>query len=205
MSNVCLQGKEKEILEYCSSRERGTSWSQKLSSLRPRIADKCLENLKQATGQIQAQVWPSLIVCTILSSLSLQFFSFLEQPFYENYPTLDSSDTKPFTRQDGFQNRHKVKSIAYGSTKIEFLIFQNNRVFSASAFFFSPVQIKYRIFCKYRVLEYSVCSIFYNIPCIPPLRRIGSPHRGGHHKKRQETGKIFKSMKVPHSFCNFIL
>ena len=85
-------------------------------------------------------MWPSLIVCTILSSLSLQFFSFLEQPFYENYPTLDSSDTKPFTRQDGFQNRHKVKSIAYGSTKIEFLIFQNNRVFSASAFF--SVQFK---------------------------------------------------------------
>ena len=63
-----------------------------------------------------------LIVSTILSSLSLQFFFFLEQPFYENYPTLDSRDTRPFTRQDGFQNRHKVYSVAYGSTKIEFLI-----------------------------------------------------------------------------------
>ena len=37
MSNVFLQGKKREILEYCCSRERGTSWSQKLSSLRPRI------------------------------------------------------------------------------------------------------------------------------------------------------------------------
>ena len=52
----------------------------------------------------------------------------LFRSFYENYPTLDSRDTGPFTRQDGFQNRHKVYSVAYGSTKIEFLIFQNNRV-----------------------------------------------------------------------------
>ena len=29
--------KRREILEYCCSRERGTSWSRKLSSLRPRI------------------------------------------------------------------------------------------------------------------------------------------------------------------------
>ena len=35
-----------------------------------------------------------------LPSLSLQFF-FLEQPFYESYPTLDFRDTGPFTRQDG--------------------------------------------------------------------------------------------------------
>ena len=66
-------------------------------------------------------MWPPLIGSTILSSLSLQFF-FLEQPFYESYPTLDSRDTGPFTRQDGFQNRLKVYSVAYGSTKIEFLI-----------------------------------------------------------------------------------
>ena len=72
---------------------------------------KTLENLKQATGQIWARVWPPLIGSTILSSLSLQF-SFLEQPFYESYPTLDSRDTGPFTRQDGFQNRHKVYSVA---------------------------------------------------------------------------------------------
>lgn len=64
---------------------------------------------------------PPLIGSTILSSISLQFF-FLEQPFYESYWTLDSRDTGPFTRQDGFQNRHKVYSVAYGSTKIEFLI-----------------------------------------------------------------------------------
>ena len=54
---------------------------------------------------------PPLIGSIILSSLSLQF-SFLEQPFYESYPTLDSRDTGPFTRQDGFQNRHKVYSVA---------------------------------------------------------------------------------------------
>ena len=53
-----------------------------------------------------------LIGSTILSRLSLQFF-FLEQPFYESYPKLDSRDTGPFTRQDqGFQNRHKVYSVA---------------------------------------------------------------------------------------------
>ena len=64
---------------------------------------------------------PPLIGSTILSRLSLQFF-FSEQPFYESYPTLDSRDTGPFTRQDGLQNRHKVYSVAYGCTKIEFLI-----------------------------------------------------------------------------------
>ena len=69
-----------------------------------------------------------------------------QQPFYENYPTLDSRDTGPFTRQDGFQNRHKVYSVAYGSTKIEFLIFQNNRVFFASAF--SSVQFKSNTECS---------------------------------------------------------
>ena len=92
-----------------------------------------------------------LIVSTILSSLSLQFFFFLEQPFYENYPTLDSRDTRPFTRQDGFQNRHKVYSVAYGSTKIVSLIFQNNRVFFASAFL--SAQFKSNT-------EYSVYSVF---------------------------------------------
>ena len=37
---------------------------------------KTLENLKQATGQIYAQVRPPLIGSTILSSLSKQFFFF---------------------------------------------------------------------------------------------------------------------------------
>ena len=97
---------------------------------------------------------PPLIVSTIPSSLSLQFFYFLVQPFYENYPTLDSRDTGPFTRQDGFQNRHKVYSVAYNSTKTEFLIFQNNRVLFASAF--SSVQFKSNA-------EYSVNSVFESI------------------------------------------
>ena len=90
-------------------------------------------------------------VPTILSSLSLQFFFFLEQPFYENYPTLYSRDTRPFTCQDGFQNRHKVYSVAYGSTKIVSFIFQNNRVFFASAFL--SAQFKSNT-------EYSVYSVF---------------------------------------------
>ena len=89
---------------------------------------------------------PPLIV-SILSSLSLQFFFFfLEQPFYENYPTLDSRDTRPFTRQDGFQNRHKVSSVAYGSAKIVSFISQNNRVFFASAFL--SVQFKSNTECS---------------------------------------------------------
>ena len=69
---------------------------------------------------------------------------FLEQPFYESYSTLDFRDTGPFTRQDGFQNRHKVHSVAYGSTKIEFLILPPA---------FSSVQFKSNT-------EYSVNSVF---------------------------------------------
>lgn len=90
--------------------------------------------------------------------LKFTIFFFLEQPFYENYPTKDSRDTGPFTRQDGFQNRHKVYSVVYGSTKIEFLIFQNNRVFFASAF--SSVQFKSNTEC-------SVNSVFQSIRYIP--------------------------------------
>ena len=45
MSNVFLQGKKREISEYCCSRERGTSWSRKLSSLRPRITVFFLKGL----------------------------------------------------------------------------------------------------------------------------------------------------------------
>ena len=107
---------------------------------------------------------PPLIVSTILSSLSLQFlFFFLEQPFYENYPTLDSRDTRPFTRQDGFQNRHKVSSVAYGSTKIVSYISKQPSILCL-CFFVSPVQIKYRIFCIFRTLQYSMYS------AIPPNR-----------------------------------
>ena len=51
--------------------------------------------------------------------LKFTILLFLEQPFNENYPTLDSCDTRPFTRHGGFQNRQKGYSVAYGSTKIE--------------------------------------------------------------------------------------
>ena len=52
-------------------------------------------------------------------------------------------------------------------------------------FFDSPVEIKYRIFCKFCVLEFSVYSVFYNIPCIPLFHRMGSPkYRGGHGIKK---------------------
>ena len=71
----------------------------------------------------------------------------------------------------------------YGSTKIEFLIFQNNLVFIASAFL--SVQFKSNTEC-------SVNSVFYHIPyipyipyfrifhsvrhsVIPPFLQIGSP------------------------------
>ena len=59
---------------------------------------------------------------TLLLKLKFTILFFKDRPFYESYPTLDSRDTGPFTRQDGVQNRHKVYSAAYGSTKIEFLI-----------------------------------------------------------------------------------
>ena len=63
--------------------------------------------------------------------------------------------------------------------EIEFLIFQNNRIFFASAFFVSPVQIKYRIFCKFRISEYSVYSDipFYH-SVSPPFHPIGWPVHG---------------------------
>ena len=57
--------------------------------------------------------------------------------------------------------------------------------FSSSAFFVSPVQIKYRMFCKFRIfsifhtfriLEYSVYSaILFRHSVSPPFHRIGSP------------------------------
>ena len=85
---------------------------------------------------------------------------FLEQPFYKNYPTLDARDTRPLTRQGGFQNRHKDYSVAYGSTKIVSFLFQNNRVFFASAFL--SVQFKSN-------REYSLYSVFQSIQYIPYL------------------------------------
>ena len=109
---------------------------------------------------------------TILSSLSLQFFFFLEQPFYENYPTLYSRDTRPFTCQDGFQNRHKVYSVAYGSTKIVSFIFQNNE-YSLPLLFCQPSSNQtqnilyipcFRVFRIFGILQYSMYS------AIPPNR-----------------------------------
>ena len=80
----------------------------------------------------------------------------LEQQFYENYPSLDSCD--PFTRQSSIKVAFKTfirsHSVAYGSTKIEFLIFQNNRVFFASAFL--SVQFKSNT-------EYCVNFVFQSI------------------------------------------
>ena len=108
-------------------------------------------NLGTGAAPINCQYNPVKIKFTILL--------FLEQPFYENYPTLDSRDTRPFTLPSRWlSNRHKVGSVAYGSTKIEFLIFQNNRVFFASAFL--SVQFKSN-------REYSVNSVFQSIPYIP--------------------------------------
>ena len=132
-------------------------------------------NLKQATGQIQAQVRSLLIVSTILSSLSLQFFFFWKSRFMKiirHQKLLGSCDTRPFTRQGGIQKR-----LIVWPTAVRKLI----RIFNISkqlsilclCVFVSAVQIKYRILCKFRILEYSVYSIFYNIPCILPFHRIG--------------------------------
>ena len=81
-------------------------WVQFFSFLPNKISQ---ENCGQMSGKSKASdgtnlgtVRPPLIVSTILSTA-----------VYENYPTLDSHDTGPFTRQDGFQNRHKVYSAAY--------------------------------------------------------------------------------------------
>ena len=67
---------------------------------------------------------------TILSSLGLQFF-FLEQPFYESYPTLDSRDTRPFTRRDGFQT--VIRSIVW-LTAVQKLNFNIASAFSSVQF-----------------------------------------------------------------------
>ena len=61
------------------------------------------------------------------------------------------------------------------------------------------------LFCQSSSNQIQEYSVFYNILCIPPFCRIWSPKYGkGHHKQKQETGRIFKSMEVPQSFCNFI-
>ena len=122
-------------------------------------------NLDTGAAPISWQYKPVKLKFTILF--------FLEQPFYENYPTLDSRDTGPFTRPDDYQNRHKVYSGAYGSTKIEFLIFQNNRVFFASAF--SSVQFKSNTECSVNSVFQSITYVAYfttesMYPAIPPNR-----------------------------------
>ena len=138
-------------------------------------------NLGAGAATINCQYNPVKLKFTILL--------FLEQPFYENYLTLDSRDTRPFTRQDGFQNSHQVYSVAYGSTKLSFFYISKQPSILCLCFFVSPVQIKYRTFCIFRFLEYSVYSVSNNIPCIPLFRRTGSPkYRGGHHKKRLRVG-----------------
>ena len=130
-------------------------------------------NLGAGAATINCQYNPVKLKFTILL--------FLEQSFYENQLTLDSRDTRPFTRQDGFQNSHQVYSVAYGSTKLSFFYISKQPSILCLCFFVSPVQIKYRVFCKFRVLEYSVYSVFYNIPCIPPFHQIGSPKYRGRH------------------------
>ena len=66
-----------------------------------------------------------------------------------------------------------IRSIVNGSTKIEFSIFQNNRAFFASASL--SVLIKYTIFCKFRLLEYSMYSaIPFCHSVSPPFLPIGS-------------------------------
>ena len=57
-------------------------------------------NLGTGAAPINCEYNPVKLKFTIL-------LFFLDQPFYENYPTLDFRDTRRFTRQDGFQNRHK--------------------------------------------------------------------------------------------------
>ena len=73
-----------------------------------------MKNCQQVSGKSNAsdrtnlgRVRPPLIVSTILCNF---LFLFSEQPFPENHPTVDSH-TRPFTRQDGFQNRHQVYSV----------------------------------------------------------------------------------------------
>ena len=56
---------------------------------------------------------------TVAAPINYSKLIFSEQPFYENHSTLDSH-ARPSTRQDSFQNRHRKRSLVYGSTKIEF-------------------------------------------------------------------------------------
>ena len=66
-----------------------------------------------------------------------------------------------------------IRTIVNGSTKIEFSTFQNNRAFFASASL--SVLIKYTIFCKFRLLEYSMYSaIPFRHSVSPPFLPIGS-------------------------------
>ena len=70
-----------------------------------------MENLKQASGEIEAQVRPQnlLVYNPLFCSFSLQVIFFLGQPFYENHSTLDSHTNTVNSHAFAYSSRWRRK------------------------------------------------------------------------------------------------
>ena len=111
-------------------------------------------------------------VPTILSSLSLQFFFFLEQPLYENYPTLDYRDQDPSPVKMAFKT--VIRSIVWlTAVRKLFLLYFKTTEYSLPLLFCQPSSNQtqnilyipcFRVFRIFRILQYSMYS------AIPPDR-----------------------------------
>ena len=141
-----------------------------------------------------------IIVSTILSSLSLQFFFFWNSRFMKiirhEIPVIQD----PSLVKVAFKTVKRSIVWPTAVRKLKVFNISEQRSILCLCFFDSPVQIKYRIFCKFCVLEYSVYSVFYNIPCIPLFHRMGSPkYRGGHGIKKigDQNEIIFCCIHIP--------
>ena len=70
-----------------------------------------MENLKQASGEIEAQVRSQnlLVYNPLFCSFSLQVIFFSDQPCYGNYPTLDSHTNTVNSHTFAYSSRWRRK------------------------------------------------------------------------------------------------
>ena len=70
-----------------------------------------MENLKQASGEIEAQVRPTNFLgpYPLLGSFSLQLIFFSEQPVYGNYSTLDSHTNTVISHAFAYSSKWRRK------------------------------------------------------------------------------------------------
>ena len=74
-----------------------------------KIRDKYMENLKQASGEIQAPARPPNFLVPLLCTFNLQFTFFSEQPFYGNFSTLDSHTNTVISHTFAYSSRWRRK------------------------------------------------------------------------------------------------